>query len=371
MLRPLLTLSAIAGCHAATAAALDGPLAEGDLTVAADAVTVGATRIALSDLDWVRPGTAEAPPLAATPLGVYLVDGSWLPATAIAAGDAKDVLRVNGPLGSINLPLSAIRGWAAAGLPEAQPGKDAIVGPSGPVGGRITGITGKDLLLITDLDPEPVPVPVTAILACRLAGADKAVAGPVLAWSIRPDRPAIRLKPGTEAVLAAAPSVRIGAWTQPPLASARLTAQGGRRVWLSDLKPASVEEAGSFGVTCQWKKDADLDGGPLRLGGVLHAKGLTVHSRAKLTWTLGAAYGRFATSIGISDLVAPEGDCVATISGDGKPLWTGRLRGGERPVAVEVPVAGVQALDLVVDPGERHDIGDHVSLGSAWLVRTK
>jgi hypothetical protein len=142
-------------------------------------------------------------------------------------------------------------------------------------------------------------------------------------------------------------------------------------VWLSDLKPATVEETGSFGVTWPWKRDADLDGAPLRLGGSLHAKGLTVHSRARLAWSLDGGYVRFSATIGISDTVTPEGDCVAALVADGKEVWTHRLRGGDRPVAVDLPLAGVRGFELRVVEGERFDIGDHVSLGSAWLAQAR
>jgi hypothetical protein len=58
------------------------------------------------------------------------------------------------------------------------------------------------------------------------------------------------------------------------------------------------------------------------------------------------------------------------ISGEGRELWrrTG-IRGGQPAVAVAVDVVGVKNLIVTVDYGARYDIGDHLVLADAALIR--
>ncbi|MBN8527463.1 MAG: NPCBM/NEW2 domain-containing protein, partial [Planctomycetes bacterium] len=62
-------------------------------------------------------------------------------------------------------------------------------------------------------------------------------------------------------------------------------------------------------------------------------------------------------------------DCIAVLAGDGRELWRARLRGGDAPRSIDLDLAGVKRLELRVEAGERHDIGDHVVLADAQLIR--
>lgn len=69
---------------AATATGFDGRSLDGPLAVGADGhLRIGATAISLADVDVLVLGTGPVPRCDGN-LGVLLVDGSWLPATAIA-----------------------------------------------------------------------------------------------------------------------------------------------------------------------------------------------------------------------------------------------------------------------------------------------
>ena len=85
-MRAALTILLAAGLHAATATGFDGSSRE--------APGLGALGD-LAALDTVVLASGPAP-VASGGLGVALIDGSWLPAAAIAAADAPDHLLVRG-----------------------------------------------------------------------------------------------------------------------------------------------------------------------------------------------------------------------------------------------------------------------------------
>lgn len=319
----------------------------------------------LVDLDSVVLGNGPVP-LASGTLGVQLVDGSWLPAEAVVAGSKPDHLLVRGPFGTLELPLEAVAGWGDP-PPPAPERDDAILVESGLLAGRVNGLRNGTLTFLSALDPEPLALPLDEIRGARLGNPVRQPNGLRLRATTDPGRPGLDLVvAGDGLALAAVPAVRLDSAT---LGALVLRVEGGRRVYLSDLAPASTREDGLFGVVWPSTRDRALDGGPLRLGGVLRAKGLVVHSAATLGWKLGGGYVRLRAEVGISDSVAPEGDCVAVLRGDGRELWRARVRGGEPIRRLDLDLAGIALLELAVETGERYDIGDHLVLADAQLIR--
>lgn len=364
-------VASAATASAATVAPLEGPpLTATAITLTADTVLGdGKPLLALRDADWIEFVAAvkiETPAVTNVSMGVWLTDGSWLPVTAIAAATG-DAVRVSSPFGTHEIPLSMISGWGTSETAAAGDGLDRVLVASGPVDGRVQGLRDGKLLVATSLDPEPLALDLSEIQGLRLAQGVKHPAGSALLVTVDPSRPPMRLVPTATGLQLAASKQLIAIST---LSGLRVRVDGGRRTWLSELTPAAVVEKGAFDVVWPWQRDHALDGGPLALGGARYAKGLTVHSAATLTWTLGQRYVRLRSLIGIADAVAPEGDCPVTISGDGKTLWRNeRLRGGETPVVLDLDLRGVTTLTLDIALGERFDIGDHVMLADAYLVQ--
>lgn len=318
----------------------------------------------LADLDTVVWGGGPAPRVDPA-RGLWLNDGSWLPLTALVAAGA-DRLRATTPLGELELPLDVVLGWGAE-LPAASREQDVALLEGGLVEGRLLGIADGALRLQTRLDPEPLVVPLAAVRALRLALPRRAPSGLHLVARLHPERPPLLLVPaGGGLALAAWPAAALRAEALGALA---LRVEGGRRVYLSQLPPETVEERGAFGVVWPYQRDRGLHGGPLRLMGVAYERGLAVHSAARLAWRLDGAYRQLRAMVGISDEVAPEGDCLVHLEGDGRRLWSARLIGGEAPRRLELDLAGVQRLTLMVELGERFDIGDHALLADAQLIR--
>ncbi len=372
-----LSVSATVSAMAATVTPLEGlPLTPAVVLMQGDQVVADGKPIGiLADIDWIefeRPGPATAG-RPAPRFGVWLTDGSWVPATTLsAAPDAPaggGMIRALTAFGTHDLSLASIAGWGVTEVVPAGGDLDRVVVASGPVDGRIQGLANGKLLIATSLDPEPLALDIPDILGLRLAQVPKPApaAGTTLLATTDPLRPPTRLRlHGDQLELVASGQPASG----PLLRTLRLVVDGKRRLWLSDLTPVSIDEQGAFGVVWPWTRDTDLAGGPLLLGGVRYAKGLTVHSAATLTWELAGTCSRLRAMIGISDAVTPEGDCPVTLRGDGKVLWQRpRMRGSEPPMPLDLEVRGVKRLELDIGLGERFDIGDHVVLADAYLVR--
>lgn len=367
MLRAILLSCCAAALSAASVATFDGRTATGAAVVfTGSGVSLDGRAIPLGDVDQVvLPGTA---PVGLRPtLGVHLVDGGWLPAAGVSAGTGDRVVVRLASGGTIELPLAALRGWGASELPGAADDRDHLLINGQEVAGRLDGLAGGALRFTAEglgpLDPAPALAEVTGL---RLGGPVRTYTGTVLAVSLDPAQPPVLVlgKPGLP--LACAPTATMA----DLLPGARLRCDGPRRVWLSSLTPGTVAEEGAFGVVWPFAIDRDLDGGPLRLGGVRFDRGLTLHSKTRLEWRLGGAYVRLEALVGISDVVVPEGDCAVVVSLDGKEAWRReRVRGTDPAQALSLDLSGVDRLEILVELGERYDIADHLVLAGACLIR--
>lgn len=369
-MRILAALACAAAVQAATVAPLEGlPLPVGAVGFRDGSLLADGKPLVLADLDWIeleRP----APPVTAagtaqTRPGVWLTDGSWIATAALTAAPG-DRIRATTPLGTHDLPLAAIAGWGANEVGRAADGLDRVLVASGPLDGRVRGLRDGRLLVETSLDPEPLALELAEVQGLRLAQQAAAPSGLTLLATTDATRPPTRLRIAGGSLVLAASGQPVTGDLLPTL---RLRVDGGRRAWLSDLDPAAVEEHGAFDVVWPWKRDTDLDGSPLVLGGNRWAKGIVAHSAATLRWELAGRYVRLRALVGISDAVAPEGDCSVAITGDGRDLWRReRVRGGEAPAPLDLDLSGVRTLTLTIGLGERFDIGDHLALADAYLV---
>ncbi len=143
-----------------------------------------------------------------------------------------------------------------------------------------------------------------------------------------------------------------------------------RLVYLSDLEPSGVAQAGMFDVGFPYRRDHSAAGGPIRLGETSFSRGLGLHSRCELTYRLEGKYATFAATVGIDAAGGTRGRATLKVLGDGKELLALDLRGGEPPVPVRRDVTGVQELSILADYGaDSIDVGDHVDLAEARLIK--
>jgi len=139
--------------------------------------------------------------------------------------------------------------------------------------------------------------------------------------------------------------------------------------FLSSMEPVSVREDPYFDVVWHYRRDQNLRGGSIRLGGRTFARGLSLHSRCRLTYSLGGQYRRFRALVGIDDSAGNWGHVVCQVRGDDKTLFESELKGGDAPRELDLDLAGVRLLTLFVDFGEKLDIGDRVAIADARLIK--
>ncbi|MFI1092510.1 beta-galactosidase [Streptomyces sp. NPDC020917] len=100
------------------------------------------------------------------------------------------------------------------------------------------------------------------------------------------------------------------------------------------------------------------DGTPLKLGGVVYAKGLGTNSPSDVQVYLGGRCSRFTATVGIDN--GDPGSSTFSVVLDGKVLTTTPvLTGQSAPVTIDVPVTGGQVLDLNVGDGGNGNGNDH------------
>lgn len=161
----------------------------------------------------------------------------------------------------------------------------------------------------------------------------------------------------------------------PSEAVAELDYSFGKVQYLSDLEPVSVQYTPMFNVTWQYRRDRSLDGNPLRLNRRNYSRGLAIHSKTVLVYRLPVGYRRFRTLMGIDEeITRVGGDVIVLLEGldeEGTPreLLNARVRLREPPRPIDLEIEGVRDLRITVDFGEGLDIGDHLDLVEARIIR--
>ncbi len=153
---------------------------------------------------------------------------------------------------------------------------------------------------------------------------------------------------------------------------AQLTFLSDRVVYLSDLKPVEQSVEGLLHRPWSIVVDHNVTGGPLSIAGRSFDKGIGVHSKTSLTYSLNGTYESFAATIGLDDAVRPRGSVVFRVIGDGTTLCdTGSVTGAEAAKDILVAVSGVKSLTLLVEYGDQLDIADQADWADARLIKQK
>lgn len=145
---------------------------------------------------------------------------------------------------------------------------------------------------------------------------------------------------------------------------------GGPLSYLSDLTASDYRHVPYLELGWPYRQDHSVTGGWLRAGGHLFAKGLGLHSAARLTYPVPEGYRRFDAQLAIDDSAGTRGSIRFRVFVDGALKYTSpTVRGGMPPIPVSVELHGAKRLDLVVDFADRADVLDRVDLLDARLVR--
>jgi len=141
-----------------------------------------------------------------------------------------------------------------------------------------------------------------------------------------------------------------------------ITFLGGRTRYLSDMEPSQVREhlGPAFQKKMPYRRDANVLGDPLRMGGREYRKGLGVHSYSLLRYDLGGEHSRLQATIGLDDSARPYdsqspaadvGHVVFRVRVDERPVLEKAMSWRDAPLPVDIPIAGARVLELEVDFG--------------------
>lgn len=153
-----------------------------------------------------------------------------------------------------------------------------------------------------------------------------------------------------------------------------------RITYLSDLDPILVEQTPYFDRVHAFHRDENLVGEPLALRNSSanpesYSKGLSLHSKTALTYTLPPGEIRLAFDVGIDPSAGAAGAAEVSVAAGGMNLWKKVISADQPLTSVELPIPNLRPGDsakrlvILVDFGPRGDVGDHVILGNARLIQ--
>lgn len=155
----------------------------------------------------------------------------------------------------------------------------------------------------------------------------------------------------------------------PRAALARIDYSNDKLAYLSDLEPIKVIEKSTLDRVESYRRDKNLDAGPLRLAGKTYLKGLALHAYAELVYDLDGKFKDFKAMAGVDEAVGGDGRAQLRIEGDGRELYSGAFIRSDDPRSLSLNVKGVKYLRIIVRSDELFDLGTHLNLADAQVSR--
>jgi len=159
------------------------------------------------------------------------------------------------------------------------------------------------------------------------------------------------------------------AWLVPAEKVISVEFLSGNVVYLSDLKPAAVEEVPFFNAVWPHAIGRSVGGNPITLDGRTYARGIGCHTRTLLRYDLRGRYRKFAAVAGIDDEARPQGSVQFVVEIDGKTACSVHLTGRDKAAPVTVDVSGAKTLTLIADFAEEASVGDHADWADARVMK--
>ncbi len=328
------------------------------------------------------------------------------PATTLLYQDGGGVLRLTGatisqrsititwPIAGhepLSLPLVGVRGFLLQmPAPDAQPDAsfaDALAAEAAMTTDRVfvTAEVDKPLqsvaCLLESLDDQQATVvyndksrtiarnKIYGIILANPGGSGKPITGQCLVITTDGSR----LLAGIDSLDSTSLGARIGdtALVIPQDRITRIDVRSDRMLFLSDLQPVEVIESSFPAFDWPWRRDGNVMGKPMQLGGKTYDKGLGVHARCLLTFAVPEGFDAFAATVGLQPPVRGKGDCEMAVLADGRELWRKRVRGEDEPLPINIDIRGAKRITLAVEPGADLDLADHANWADARFIRSK
>ena len=149
-----------------------------------------------------------------------------------------------------------------------------------------------------------------------------------------------------------------------------ISVRNGKVVSLTELVPSRVEQIPFFDRMIPFRVNESLSGGTILLRDGKHSRGISVHARTVLRYTIGRRFQRFRAKVGFQLPEGELGDAAVRVMGDDKTLFERPSFRGDGPVEpLDLDVTGVGTLTLAVDFGRGQDVGDRVVWADPTLIR--
>jgi hypothetical protein len=151
----------------------------------------------------------------------------------------------------------------------------------------------------------------------------------------------------------------------------------GKVAYLSDLDPVKATETSNVEAIEHYRRDRNLDNGPLQLMTTVEgraeaqtfAKGLAIHATAEMVYDIGGQYKELKGLVGVDPGVGGDSQVRVVIEGDGRELFAADVRRGDEVRKLACDLKNVRQLRLTVRPVGFLDLGNHVNLADARLVK--
>ena len=166
-------------------------------------------------------------------------------------------------------------------------------------------------------------------------------------------------------------SAMAGKFTIPVDELVSLQMRQGKAIYLDDLKPTTYEATAFLDLSWPLAAGRTQFGRSLRLGGDRFESGLSLHSRSRATYALGATDRWFEAIVGIDAFAGPRGAARIQVEVDGRaiPETAKLVKAGEMPVVLRVDLRGGKTLSLIVDFGPLGDVQSHTIWADARIIR--
>ena len=390
MLKKLCVLALLAcACSFAVEVAVeqnDGEEVSGKLTaISADSVSVGKT-IAIKEIAQIKFPGALSTGVLSSPLVVLRNEDSIAQVTIVSATDTKLKLKTSW-LDEFEVEFKAIDALvfyagAAKKMPE---GLDALLKTPPPKEDLLLTLKGESISgfyeklsekeVTFNAGGQPRPYPIEQVAALRLAVTEKYEPNKALNATLQlVDGSRLTIKPvEVEAAHLKVLALDGQSFRIHEAGIVSLKFSGGRMVYLSALKPKSVEEKAYVGgapVVFTWRKDRSSANGPLKIGDTVYEKGLGVHSYCKLVYELNGEYAKFLTDVGMDASAPAKAECAFKVMVDGKERVAGIAKAGGGKNVLKIDLNGAKELELICDFGpDDDDMGDRLDFGKARLIK--
>jgi hypothetical protein len=133
-------------------------------------------------------------------------------------------------------------------------------------------------------------------------------------------------------------------------------------IYLDSLEPLEARQ--DWG---ELRRNASVQGNPMRIGSKIFSRGLGTHSNSRIVYKLGGRYRRFTAYVG-ADKEVMGNTIVFEVWGDGKKLWeSGVMTVNDEAKRVDLDISGVDILELRVGDAGDGINADHADWADAIL----